>query len=833
MILRSQARWPAQHCLRNLRLKAARTTARTTTARAPYATTTTTTTASTPTKPSNHGTLAQDTARSSNSVPTLSSSAGSPINGNRERNELFRHAFRAQGDEIQEAVGRKLNSAYVPNRREYPDELATKLDAQRAEKVARQQVGLDMIWAQFGQEAPSFQDTFSRLQNMTSKKVAAGSKMAAMRIVLPDTWEMDVGNKDITFVDSVTGLGEKMRVSGNLKSRSAIVLRGSSTVLARAADELIAACPAVQIFQLGEVSAFDYQVKQLWPAIQGATDDGAALAESQRENIWMHKEAEPYWIKHRYEETAKPAEWTKESFEAYIATLVSGRLRPDLVQSLYRGQVSRGKFLDTDGIRVRMIQQAFEEVDTTACITPFTLKMALSFMVQRGGHRAAADKLFTQAEDWGIPLDTDAFNIILKGYVAKGDATYFHKFLGKMEQRLLSPNVATWLLFLELVQRQEERRRVIVTMYELGLFKDAATRRTVASIMASHDAYSAFKAGKSLETFTRDQVARYDHDWYTVGSLNAILVEFFRFHMFGGPRGGSSGSRDPSSSIHDFKALLRRQSEDGQSPDMRTFNTILDCCAMLHDKHMRIARWTLQHMHEVGCVPDATTYTHLVRLARNTRAHAVLSVVFLYGVLYRKLRTPSREIIHSLVFGTRESKPTFWHRNPPLLLSASMAAELRQSPIQRSSHAVSAIERAVWSQSKGSKPAWPLWRAIDEASRMLDRPRLLRQQSQSTIKAQQEGVDANAAVIAQIQASAEETKRLAAVRKHLKHYRAPDLDSNDPGDLISSLLIPLESKDPKAGRPKHVCLDSVFDVDTMMTRRPVGHANACGTQTWN
>ncbi|KAK4086512.1 hypothetical protein Purlil1_9128 [Purpureocillium lilacinum] len=627
------------------------------------------------------------------------------VQSNHARNQLLRDAFRAETPAIKEAVERKLNSPFVPMARDYPSRVAAKQSMTWCRKIARVQVGFDIIWRHFGSGTPGWTDTFNLLKRMTPKRSEAPN-MAAVRIVLPKSWDLAVGAKKIEFVDSTTGLAAKLRVSADHQNPSAIVLRGQSSVLAKAADELISACKDVEVFKLGEVAAFDYEMKRLWPAIEDAPDGGSSLPADKLENIWVHKELQTYWIDKPYEQTPRPKWWTKETFESYVTALVCGRLRPHLAMPFYRQARKDGNLIDTDGIRVNLILKAFEDPAAKDCVTPSVLKMAMAFMAHRGGHRASADRLFTLAEEWGMPMDTDAFNVMLDGYVAKRDVAFFHKFLQKMEARYFHPNARTWLLFLKLVQRDDERRQIIVAMYDLGLFEDPATRRGIAGIMAGYDSYAAFKAGKKLDMFMADQTMRYGEDWFTVGALNRILKEFFWFHSKDSPRFG------------DFKSLIERQSEDGRKVDISTINLILDHCAEARD--WETALWALSRMSQFGCEPDHRTYQLLIALAANAQSPSALGVAFFYGVVDRKLRPPARKTMKHVLLD--QNPASFWARTRPSIFSGRMARALEESRVGRPDNVVAGAEWAILSVCDGYKPAQALASALDVAFRTMDRP---------------------------------------------------------------------------------------------------------------
>ncbi|KND86353.1 hypothetical protein TOPH_08996 [Tolypocladium ophioglossoides CBS 100239] len=645
------------------------------------------------------------TAPASTDIKLRSQLRTEVVHTNHTRNQLLRDAFRVDTAATREAVEQKLSSPFVPVARDYPSPIAARQSMAQSRKIARVQVGFDIIWRQFGSGTPDWADTFNLLKRMTPKR-SEGPNMTAVRIVLPKSWDLAVGNHKIEFVDSTTGVAAKLRVSADHQNPSAIVLRGQSSVLAKAADELIAACKDVEVFRLGEVAAFDYEVKRLWPAIEDAPDGGSSLPADKLDNIWVHKELQTYWIDKPYEQTPRPKWWTKETFESYITALVCGRLRPHLAMPFYRQVRKDGNLIDTDGIRVGLILRTFEDPSARDCVTPSVLKMAMAFMAHRGGHRASADRLFTQAEEWGLPMDTDAFNVMLDGYVAKRDVAFFHKFLQKMEARYFHPNARTWLLFLKLVQRDDERRQIIVAMYELGLFEDPATRRGIAGIMAGYDSYAAFTAGKKLDMFMADQTMRYGEDWFTVGASNRILKEFLHFH-------GKEHSR-----FADFKGLIERQSEDGRKVDISTINLILEHCAAARD--WDTAMWALSRLPQFECEPDHRTYQLLISLACNARSPNALGVAFFYGVLDRKLRQSARKAMQRVLLGQHPNP--FWTETRPKIISNKMSKALEESKVGSTTTVVAGVEWAILSACDGYKPAKPLAAALDVAFRTMDQP---------------------------------------------------------------------------------------------------------------
>ncbi|ETR98810.1 hypothetical protein M419DRAFT_88149 [Trichoderma reesei RUT C-30] len=628
---------------------------------------------------------------------------------NNARNRMFRQAFQEKSPERLRQAERKLASPYVPTVRDYPSAHAAKESRTHALRVARVQVAFDDIWRHFGHGIPDWSETFNLLKRMMTRR-SEPSSMAAMRIVLPKSWALELGSKKIEFVDSTTGLLAKLRVSSDHQDPCAIILRGKSSVLANAAEELVAACKDVEVYKLGEVAAFGYEVQRLWPGIEGAAEGGALIPDDKQDNIWVHQEYQTYWVDVPYEEAPRPEQWTMENLDGYIRMLVCGRLRPHLALRYYAKPEKDGTFVDTDGIRVQLIMAALTDAGAKPYITPSILKMAMSFMAQKGGHRADADRLLTLAEEWGIPLDTEAYNIMLEGYVTKRDVAFFHKLLLKMQQRYFQPNARTWLLFLELVEKEMERRQIIVAMYDLGLFNDPATRRGIARIMATHDAYVAFRSGKRLDAFMAEQKSRYGDDWFTTDAMNSILTEFFRFH-----------ERDHRR-FDDFRGLIEKQSEDGRKVGTDTINLVLEKCLVYKDWDTAI--WALTKLHESGCEADHLTYQYVIRLAIRLHLPHALGVAVFYAALEYKLRDVTRVILRRLLLG--HAKDAFWLEQRPFIMTKEMGRLLMENKAQGISRVVSRVEWAINTACEGYKPSKPLAKMLDLAQRTKDRPLQLR-----------------------------------------------------------------------------------------------------------
>ncbi|KAG5998752.1 hypothetical protein E4U52_005714 [Claviceps spartinae] len=630
----------------------------------------------------------------------------------------FVRTFRETSLETQKPEEERVESAYVPVARQYPKLEAASLSRQvDIDRCAHVQAAFDKIWKKYDRVAPTWEQTMSVLKRMNTKR--PGSEMAAIRVSFPPETSTAVGSKRVEFMDSTTGTAAKLRIVANRLNPSSLLLRGKSAVIASAAEELSKEYPGARIFKLGHVSTLDLESTQLWPPVENAVDHSTdALAEgvsspspsppAMEDGFLLHEESRTYWIDQPYEKTPKPSVWTKESFETYVKALVRGKLRSHLAMKYYREKRPDGHLIDTEGIRVRMIMDAFEDPSARECITLPVFKLALGFMAMRGGHRASGDQLFALAEDIHLPMDTEVFNIILEGYAAKRDVSFFHQTLQRMEMRCFVPNARTWLIFLGLVQRDDVRRQIISTMYELGLFSGAATQRGIARVMASGDAYAAFRAGKTLEQFLADQTRRYGQGWFTTGAKNAIIKEFMRFD-------GRLGAATRSAA---FLSLVERPSDDGQAFNISTPYALLEGC--IENGDWRTALWTLTFMQTHACETTDRIYSLLFSLAFLTRAPSSLGVIIFYAILERKLRQPVRRPAQDVLLRK------LLHRYPVKVFSASMAELLRENKVGSVNSVVAGVEWAILKSLDGYEPMESLAGALTFAWRGVDLPSLRR-----------------------------------------------------------------------------------------------------------
>ncbi|KAH7325904.1 hypothetical protein B0I35DRAFT_405236 [Stachybotrys elegans] len=603
-----------------------------------------------------------------------------------ELNRVMRDYFDPDSDMIRET----LKSPYVPIPKAYPSPAMAAESEKHARGIAIGLMGSENIAREmYGQEAPSFQKTFRVLRSITPSPEQ--DPMAAIRVVFPKGWDLNIKNKEIDYVDSQSGLSSKIRISRDNQDPSIVVVRARASRLPGVAEDMKKMCSDAVIYRLGGAKSRNSERTAL-PTPQ-ALDSGSLV----------HEESAPRWIDCAYEDIPKPAVWTLESFHQYVTSLVYGRLRTELAAKLYKQSI------DTDGIRVKLILEAFLDPGAKTFITPHIFRLASSFLSTRGGHRASARVLRQRAVEWGVPIDTELFNDVLEGYVVKHDAVHFDRTLMQMRSQHLNANARTWILFLRFLQRDYERKKVLIAMCDYGFHKEPGVHGELAEIFASHDAYTSFQRRDSLNAFWAEQTKRYGEGWYTGAARGPILHELLRL-------------RPKDKRCEDAETVLNWKPSDGRAISLQDINMMLRFASANHDWEVALLALR-QFSNNHHLTPNVKTYDSIFHLAINTHMPHVLSVAILHGILERRIGQ-SRITLRKVIDG--EHADPFWKPTQLLLLSQSILHSIHD----RGYRVVEAVEWAVLSALKGYKPVLPLHQSLSQALATEKRNAKLSQSSQ-------------------------------------------------------------------------------------------------------
>ncbi|CAH0018450.1 unnamed protein product [Clonostachys rhizophaga] len=588
-----------------------------------------------------------------------------PTNDPTLKNAVYREIYRSIKPD-DPLIQEKLASPFAPQTLNYPSALSRRANFNSVHLAAKKLVALDKLWAMhlpedhFLLQRLDWNHILGRLKDMTPKQ--SDGDLATMRFVLPENVSFDFEQRRLEFVDSATGQTSRLRASGDRANPTGVILRGPRKALAKVADELIQVSKQVQVFELGDVTTQDYVTTQLWPATNNPVNDGETNSDDARDSLWLSTEPTKPTTGRRVEHMLIPVHWSVDGLSSFIKNVIYTHLPPRLDPTLHSDlikQIGDGA-LDRNAVKARLIMKVLTDPSATQFITVHTLKMSMAFLTRRGGYIADADRLLSFAEERGLPMDTEFFNILLESYASNLDYRYFFKLLSKMKSRFFRPNARTWLLFLRLVQGNSERQRIVAAMYDLGLFKDPETRRGIGSVFAQREAHLAFKTGGvNIQQFMDILATTYGSDWRTQETLSSILKEYL--HVMG-----------KGLQMSQLELLLQQQPDDGRPLDARFFNDILEHCQATRDWNLAI--WTLQQMNKRGVMPDEKSYDHLIQMAVWTKRQRTLGAVLFQAILDQSVTSEMRLMLADLIQGRH--KKVFWRTRQPLVFTRAMLLDM-------------------------------------------------------------------------------------------------------------------------------------------------------------
>ncbi|KAB5554557.1 hypothetical protein GE09DRAFT_132452 [Coniochaeta sp. 2T2.1] len=206
---------------------------------------------------------------------------------------------------------------------------------------------------------------------------------------------------------------------------------------------------------------------------------------------------------------SKPARWTKQTLEQYVAILARGHLPVWRANALYPGRrAAHQKAV------LEQLVDVFYDPETQSALSGAAFKIAFDYIARRGRTaRPQARVLFDRMEKVGVPTDTTIFNLLMEATVHDKDLRSFSTCLFLMGRQGHEPNFKTWLLFLRIVQSEEVRRYILQAMIHKNLLVSPENRVRAAYEMASFDAERAMLQGLDVDAILDEQSKLYGPEW--------------------------------------------------------------------------------------------------------------------------------------------------------------------------------------------------------------------------------------------------------------------------------------------------------------------------------
>ncbi|KAK8053693.1 hypothetical protein PG996_012994 [Apiospora saccharicola] len=317
-----------------------------------------------------------------------------------------------------------------------------------------------------------------------------------------------------------------------------------------------------------------------------------------------------YTLDHHANKIKRPAQWTAEKLEAYIAALVYAVVPSLRVGAIYGTERGTPKHKETVAA---ILVELFQLEETQSIISTSALHLALAFM-QEGGLslRSDARTIFDQADRRNVPMDTQTCNLFLKGCATAGDLDGFSSTVKLMLRKGYHPDSRTWLELLHLVQDVQAKQTIVAKMERKGLARIQSTLVQVGSHMAPYKLQSCFRKLSGIEQFILDQDQVHGQEWLTTATLNRLLEVL-----------GRNSRLDLCNDLLDYAAASRRI-----RPDSVSLNTMIT-----HGRDIRDHIATIRSMQErwATVLPDEVTFNILFQVIWRNRGPNQLRVIWRYA----------------------------------------------------------------------------------------------------------------------------------------------------------------------------------------------------------
>ncbi|KAK8879566.1 hypothetical protein PGQ11_000860 [Apiospora arundinis] len=335
-----------------------------------------------------------------------------------------------------------------------------------------------------------------------------------------------------------------------------------------------------------------------------------------------------YTLNHHPNKIKRPARWTAESLEAYIAALVHGVVPSHLVGEIYGKERGTPKHKETVA---SILVEIFQSEETHSVISANALHLALDFL-QKGGLslRSAARTIFDQAEIHNVPMDTQTCNLFLKGCANAGDLDGFSSTVKLMLRKGYHPDSKTWLELLHLVQDVQAKESIVAKMESKGLARIQSTLVQVGSHMVPFKLMSCFRKLSGMEQFVLGQDHLHGQEWLNTVTLNRLLEIL-----------GKNSRLDLCNDLLDYAAASGRV-----RPDAVSLNTMIT-----HGRNMQTHIATIRSLRErwATALPDEVTFDLLFQIAWNNRGPNQLRVILRYAAFARRISNHTMDKFDSIL----------------------------------------------------------------------------------------------------------------------------------------------------------------------------------------
>lgn len=333
------------------------------------------------------------------------------------------------------------------------------------------------------------------------------------------------------------------------------------------------------------------------------------------------------------------------TFEKYVASLTDSVILPHLNADIHSPK-KYALLMDHERAVARQLRDAFTKHDALAWASCSALKIALSFLCEKGDkYLPEVRSIFVSMDQHGLRMDVDVFNLMLKAPTKIRSLHKFQQTLLLMTRRGFAPNLDTWMLFLRMVESVEVRSYILQAMHMKNLLGTHEAIKRVAEEMARFDADHAVLQGKDLNTFMHEQDERYGPDWLTCTSGNQIISVLCRYKRYG----EAFQLLDRMHTRAEAIPVQFKTEAVAARPDIVSFNSIMSVAKEHGKLNVLINTIRLMKTEAFATQPDRWTFHLLFETAWHLRMRTTVSVIWRYAVLARLTTWRMRERVAALL----------------------------------------------------------------------------------------------------------------------------------------------------------------------------------------
>jgi len=312
----------------------------------------------------------------------------------------------------------------------------------------------------------------------------------------------------------------------------------------------------------------------------------------------------------RADSIPQPDKWTSTSLEAYVRSLTRMKMTNHIHRLLYQ------KDEEHQEIVRELLEKIFDLDECMEAMTVTTVNEALSFLMKYHKIPQVCD-IFGKAQLSGFRMNTESFNIMLRGAAKIRDLNTFGYLIRIMVRLGYRPNSGTWLAFMSVLDNPKAMWRLFTVMRERGLFHEEGLMTDVCSLLVPHELRYCLGKEKPMliPEFIVYMTKRYGESWLTLSGANRMLDEL-------AIRGLMS----------ECWLMIEHMISRNITPNVVSVNTILTHCSRLDG--LKAAAEFFQRLTKLfRFKPDAITYTILLRAAWDACCYATSRTVWQYACL--------------------------------------------------------------------------------------------------------------------------------------------------------------------------------------------------------